>query len=194
MSHRPRPQWDASTTSNTTVPRRVPPPRPSLETSRQPSQTRRIGLPASPQAHLHSSSIPVRQRPSALPRSASGGPVTSPSIPSGKTTFPQLSSGPSRPPLVQTKSAPEDVPLVFDSASRPHPSALDPARDMVLGVAMPAKTKPISPNLPPRLIPELQALAQHVPRSNYPLPTSSVSTISSPSTRFTDHFDGVLGL
>ncbi|ETN39588.1 uncharacterized protein HMPREF1541_05814 [Cyphellophora europaea CBS 101466] len=43
-----------------------------------------------------------------------------------------------------------------------------------------------SPNLPPRLVPELQALASHTSKPYQHAPPPSVSTISSPSTRFTE--------
>lgn len=184
MSHRPRPQRDASTVHNTSG-RRLFPSQPSIETAKLPSQSRRIGLPSSPLAHLPTDSIP-RQRPSALPRLTSSGGVSGPAAPSGKTAFPNLSSGLPRPPHVQTKSAPEDVPLVFDRFLDEQPSTLDPSYDTVLGVAIPAKGKARSPNLPPRLIPELQALAYHTPAAPYPPAPTSVSTIGSPSTRFTE--------
>ena len=65
-------------------------------------------------------------------------------------------------------------------------STMDMEDDTVLGIALPTQnTFEKRQALPPRLIPELQALRTHQHKSKtHPAP--SVSTVSSPSTRFTE--------
>ncbi|KAK5956593.1 hypothetical protein OHC33_002079, partial [Knufia fluminis] len=64
-------------------------------------------------------------------------------------------------------------------------SPMDMYDDTVLGIAMPEKQSTYPPaTLPPRLIPELQALAASTYRPTNPA-SSSITSISSPSTQFT---------
>lgn len=212
MSHQtPSPlrlQHGSPTPHNTT---RLPKPqsRLALATSVAPLESRRIGLPSSPRQHLNplppSTSLPSRSKPSSIPRPVSTRtPLTSSSL-SSKTTFPDLSAY-SRPLLHQSRSEPEDVPLWLNDASGERGyiedqdqtrraawaeigtrTALDTSNDTVLGVPMPGCVEEhIETALPPQLIPELQSLVNKTPRTARPPPPPSVSTVSSPSTRFTE--------
>lgn len=63
--------------------------------------------------------------------------------------------------------------------------AMDFEEDTVLGIALPSTSSTYPPtNLPPQLIPELQALAASTSRLTNPA-SSSIGSISSPSTQFT---------
>ena len=146
------------------------------------------------------SSLPGKSRPSALPRS------TSSTSAARLESLASTRALPSRLPAPITnsrhsRSVSEDVPLVFDAASPPMrrdqqsagsesapmiQSAWDMAPDMIFGLAVPEK-RPIdhTPDFPARLIPELQALAGHRHYQQM-IPPSSISTVSSPSTRFTE--------
>ncbi|KPI34322.1 uncharacterized protein AB675_7245 [Cyphellophora attinorum] len=95
-----------------------------------------------------------------------------------------------------TTFAAEDVPILFEETSLYEPflptpnfsqSFLGPDNDTVFGIAMPSTSQSHHQGeLPSRLIPELRALAQHVPKQTRPPGPPSVSTVGSPSTRFTE--------
>lgn len=188
-------------TSSTTVPRRPAPMHPGLPMPKP--RTTATGPDSEvvrPKMKLHTPS----QRPSALPRSTKAS-----SNQKLETLAASRSANTSNTHTRRAQTRVEDVPLIFDDAtdqsyhshaelkyqhspyyhvsdSGGELSSLDSHHDTVLGIAMPEKHKgQHGQNLPPRLIPELQALASHKsPTMNRPAP--SVSTVSSPSTRLTE--------
>ena len=202
MSHRRRAQpfeGNAPSTVDTTVSQRSSP---LLSTARSHSinSSRRPTALREPQLQTPST-YPAKtayNRPSALPRSISGS--SSSRLEAIASSRPMPISSRTRGPSGHRRSPSEDVPLMFDVPPRPESiapnsqyqdddgaqsSALDESNDTVLGIVIPDKTERHRHQiLPPQLIPELQALANQPSRNRHPAP--SVSTISSPSTRFTE--------
>ena len=148
--------------------------------------------------------LPPISRPSALPRSTSGN--SGPRLEALASSRPQPSqTSRPKPPSHHSRSVSEDVPLIFDTLRRSDEfrpvqnsspllrkttatahSAWGMESGTIFGIAVPEKRNPNrTPDLPPQLIPELQALASYHHKP-HPLPPSSISTISSPSTRFTE--------
>jgi len=143
-------------------------------------------------------------RPSGLPRAAVN---KSSNVVADVPRSSRLTPTPDPEMQSEYSSMSQDVPLLFDSAppprmrdrppSRQRPgraydastgarSSLDMDNEAVLGIVMPEKRLPPLPTLlPPRLIPELQALAATSIRLAEPT-RKSVSSISSPSTRLTE--------
>lgn len=137
-----------------------------------------------------------QSRPSALPRSTSSSSQARLSHIASTRSVPTY-AGKSPPLQALTLAGPTtgiprlDTSRAFSSAvSRSHYhshnlSPMDLEEDTVLGVVMPAKPSTYPPtNLPPQLIPELQALAASNSRLTNPA-SSSIGSISSPSTQFT---------
>lgn len=201
MSHRSRapsnPRNDSAVLT-TTLPRSSVPTRPRLDTRLPSSETRRRpGLPSSPRDHLRSPSSATTARPPpsnsarSSPNLLSSRSAKAPSpFFASRSAFQQSQATPSS----QREPVSEDVPLFLDQpafmesssfASEMPTSFLDPENDTVFGVAIPSRPQHQG-NLPPRLIPELQALVTHVPKQSWPPAPPSVSTIGSPSTRFTE--------
>lgn len=135
-------------------------------------------------------------RPSALPRSTSSSSQARLSYIASTRPMPSFAG--KSPPLQAMRLAPNAAnSLHIDTSGssitqkarqdsfKQTVSPLDMDEDTVLGIVMPEKPSTYPPaTLPPRLIPELQALAAstHGPLN---VPSSSISTISSPSTQFT---------
>ncbi|RMZ83133.1 hypothetical protein DV738_g1243, partial [Chaetothyriales sp. CBS 135597] len=154
-------------------------------------------------SQTHDPVVP-RGRPSAIPRSTSGSST-------GKLDALAAARPPPRPsrgtvPITRhSRLSSEDVPLFLDPSpiqkkAKPQDNVSWPPREAekdrskypmangaILGIVVPDK-RPIrrnkTPELPPQLIPELQALANRQDRTYPSVP--SISTISSPSTRFTE--------
>ena len=198
---------------STTVPRRPAPMHPSFPTPKSPELTATTSRAAQPKVKESEPSMtglnPVSsKRPSALPRSTSG--RSSQRLDALASSRAFALSNPSQSSPRHSRISSEDVPLIYDDKldqpTYPHTgdrrlhsphesmskraaasSGLDTARDTVLGIAVPQKQRSIKHNaLPPRLIPELQALSTHQYKSTHPPPPPSVSTVSSPSTRLTE--------
>lgn len=210
MSHR-KPTYDTqqgvSRPRDATVPRtpRIPM---SRQDARQQDPTRSSAgtrsASQSPPFMTESSVSPSgkpRQRPTAIPRSTAK-PLTLRSTASSRvgSSAAGLSRSTRSPDLTS-----QEVPLVMESYQRSNvrdqtttsrrlnrpsdpssdiPSSLDVDHDAIFGIVMPKTNAAARPaDLPPRLIPELQALAssstRHLETSN-----KSVSSFSSPSTRF----------
>ena len=195
MSHRsrvPTPQRDGSG-DPTAATRSSIPVRPRLDTRVPSSESRRRGLPSSPRQHLD------RVKPLTISKQSSARPSPNLSTSrSSKRPSPLLSSETFTYNSDQ-QSMPqpaEDIPLLFDrsfldesvsfGAGDPQ-SAHETEGDTVFGVVMPSSRHVQRDfDLPPRLIPELRALASHVPKQTRPPAPPSVSTVGSPSTRFTE--------
>ncbi|KAJ9650124.1 hypothetical protein H2198_010561 [Neophaeococcomyces mojaviensis] len=136
------------------------------------------------------------QRPSGLPRSTSSSSQARLSYIASTRPMPTF-AGKSPPLQAMTLTAPVTGIPSLDTSRRLMPpesdqpyypetmSPIDMDDDTVLGVVMPSKsTSRIPARLPPRLIPELQALAAVHNRPVNPA-SSSISSIGSPSTQFT---------
>ena len=202
MSHRRRAQpfeGNAPSSVDTTVSQRPSPllstaRSGSINTSRKPTPVRETQL-QTPSTYPSKS---VYSRPSALPRSTSGS--SSSRLDALASSRPMPISSRTRGPSVHRRSPSEDVPLIFDVPSRPgsttsNPqyqdglaaplSGLDKSNDTVFGVVIPDGTERYRHQILPRqLIPELQALANQPSQTRHPAPSGS--TVSSPSTRFTE--------
>lgn len=205
-------QRAAFAAADTTVPRRPAAMHPALPTpknggtSTTESRTARPPLKQIAPSMTGSGST-VSKKPSSLPRSTSGRSTQRLDALASSRAFALHASTQITPE--QSRSGSVDVPLVYDynadkppsshlySQRRPSPpqvlsdrntttSAMDMEPDTLLGIALPQRrTSNKYQTLPPRLIPELQALGtqQHKPKY-YPAP--SFSTVSSPSTGFTE--------
>lgn len=141
------------------------------------------------------SSRQQQPRPSALPRSTSSSSQARLSYIAGTRPMPSY-AGKSPPLQTIYLSGPNtgiprlDTSRAFLSATLGTQyysqtlSPMDTEEDTVLGIVMPAKPSTYPPtNLPPQLIPELQALAASNRLTNPA--SSSIGSISSPSTQFT---------
>ena len=197
--------------TDTTVPRRPAAMHPALPTPKNggtsTTESRTARPPLKQIAPSMTRSGPAAsKKPSSLPRSTSGRSTQRLDALASSRAFALHASTQITPE--QSRSGSADVPLIYDynadkppsphmySQRLPSPpqvlsdkntttSGMDREPDTVLGIALPQRrTSNVYQNLPPRLIPELQALAtqQHKPKY-YPAP--SVSTVSSPSTGFT---------
>ncbi|KIX92591.1 uncharacterized protein Z520_11620 [Fonsecaea multimorphosa CBS 102226] len=140
------------------------------------------------------------QRPTAIPRPAMRNPSQRP-IATAKSTTASVRT---TKPTVRSDPISQEVPLVMDSYPGPRrrdepssnrrlvypldpsndaQSSLDVDKDAIFGIVMPRAHPSVrTGELPPRLIPELQALAASSTRQPQTL-NKSASSISSPSTR-----------
>lgn len=141
-----------------------------------------------------------RSKPTSIPRSATKSPSLRPTAASRNASSPSLmskSTWGTQPSSQEVSLKMESHqrqsrgnyeraavwnPRCTESSSSTAVSSLDTEHDAIFGVVMPRNTSTKRPtNLPPRLIPELQALAASPSRYQEPL-NSSASTINSPST------------
>ncbi|KIX06029.1 uncharacterized protein Z518_04003 [Rhinocladiella mackenziei CBS 650.93] len=143
-----------------------------------------------------------RPKPTAIPRSTA-------KTPSVRSTTPlrNVSSSAGTKSAGNSSSMPQDAPLAMDSSHAPRTkdpsfttrriarssdassderSSSDADHDAIFSIVMPEVSTASRPtDLPPRLIPELQALASSSPKRSEVL-NKSMSSISSPSTRLSN--------